>query len=115
MSELLKCIDCVVEQDNLAKLRKAESYALLADEPSDEAHREQFAVLVRFKDCRQIKELFLGIIELKRTDAESFMTAIQNFLTTKGVDITKAVFVGFDGCNVMSGENKGKSHSVNII
>ena len=35
------------------------------------------------------------------------MEAIERFLMAKGIDITKAVFVGFDRCNTMSGENKG--------
>lgn len=36
------------------------------------------------------------------------MTAIETFLLAKGIDITKALFVGFDGCNTMSGVNTGK-------
>jgi hypothetical protein len=108
VSDIVREINNVLESDLLDALRKADSYALLADESSDESHREQFAILARFKKEEIVDDFFLGIIEVKRTDAASLMAAIEEFLRAKNIDITKAAFVGFDGCNTMSGENKGK-------
>ena len=68
---------------------------------------EQFAILVRFPCDKSVRDHFLGIIHVERTDAASLMQAIEIFLQAKGVDIKKAFFVGFYGCNTMSGENKG--------
>ena len=45
-------------------------------------------------------------------DAATLIGEIEKFLQAKGVDISKAMFVGFDGCNTMSGENKGTYNSV---
>lgn len=88
--------------------KNASWYSLLADESSDEGNREQFAVLARYVQDSKISEDFLELIDLQRSDAESLMTAIETFLLAKGIDITKAMFVGFDGCYTMSGVNTDK-------
>ena len=82
-------------------------YSLLADESSDDSHQEQFAILCRFSFKCKVDDYYLGLIEVTGTDSASLMEAIERFLMAKGIDITKAVFVGFDGCNTMSGENNG--------
>lgn len=110
VSEIIKCVNHVLQSDILENLRAADMFTLLADESSDESHREQFAIIVRFKHENVVQDYFLGIVEVKRTDAASIMAGIEDFLRLKGVDITKAVFVGFDGCNTMSGENKGENY-----
>ena len=76
---------------------------------SDEGNREQYAILARFVQDIKISEVFLGLIHLQRLDTESLMTAIETFLLAKGIGITKAMFVGFDGCITLSGVNTGKA------
>ncbi|WAR08290.1 ZMYM1-like protein [Mya arenaria] len=108
VSEIVSCIDRYLELDILRKVKSANMYSLLADESSDESHREQFAILVRIKgESGALEDYFLGITHVKKQDAESLMSAIEDFLLRKGLDIRKALFVGFDGCNTMSEENKG--------
>nr|XP_022338341.1 E3 SUMO-protein ligase KIAA1586-like isoform X3 [Crassostrea virginica] len=107
VQEIVASISLTIEQETLEAVREATWYSLLADESSDEGNREQFAVIVRFVQNGIVKEAFLGLIHLHKTDAESLMMAIETFLLAKGVDITKAIFVGFDGCNTMSGVNSG--------
>ena len=94
----------------LEKLRAAPYFALLADESSDEANREQFAILVKFPCGKTITDHYLGVIHVARTDAASLMTAIETFLIGKDVDISKALFVVIDGCNTMSGANTGNTY-----
>ena len=72
---------------------------------SDVGNREQYAILARFVRDIKISEVFLGLIHLQRSDTESLMTAIETFF----VGNTKAMFVGFDGCNTLSGVNTGKA------
>ena len=108
VSDILTSIDHILEEEVLMKVRSAPFYSLLADESSDEAHKEQFAVLIRCPSgINKVKDHFLGIIHVERTDAASLMEAIETFLHRKQLDIKKAYFVGFDGCNTMSGENTG--------
>ena len=107
VTEVLMSINSCLEEELLDALRKADMYSLLADESSDDSHREQFAILCRFSFKCKVDDYYLGLIEVTGTDSASLMEAIERFLMAKGIDITKAVFVGFDGCNTMSGENKG--------
>ena len=72
---------------------------------SDEGNREQYAILARFVRDIKISEVFLGLIHLQISDTESLMTAIETFF----VGNTKAMFVGFDGFNTLSGVNTGKA------
>lgn len=62
-------------------------------------------MLVRLIRDGTVKEAFLELVHLHKTDAESLMLAIENFLLANGVDITRGIFVGFDGCNTISGVN----------
>lgn len=109
VAELLNAISLHLEMKFYEKFQKVQAFALLADESSDQGHREEFAVLVRYIDpeTNEVKEQYLGIIHVQRTDANSLMQALETFLIGKNIDMKKALFVGFDGCNVMSGENKG--------
>lgn len=106
-TELLQSISLFLVNQMLEKLRNAPYYSLLADESSDKARKEQFAILVRFPCEQVITDTFLGMIHVQRTDAASLMNAIEIYLNAKQIDIKKAYFNGFDGCNTMSGENKG--------
>lgn len=74
---------------------------LLADESADDANREQLAIIICFIDP-------LGLLKLQCTYEESLMSGIESILTAKGLDITKAIFLGFDGYSVMCGVNTGK-------
>ena len=107
VTEVLMSINSCLQEELLDALRKADMYSLLADESSDDSHREQFAILCRFSFKCKVDDYYLGLIEVTGTDSASLMEAIERFLMAKGNDITKAVFVGFDRCNTMNGEKKG--------
>ena len=93
-------INSCLEEELLDALRKTDMYSLLADESSDDSHREQFVILCRFSLKCKVDDYYLGLMEqVTGTDSASLMEAIERFLMAKGIDITKAVFVGFDGCN----------------
>lgn len=79
----------------------------LADESSYESRREEFAILAQFRRDGKVGDHYLGLIEVQRTDTESLMKEIERFLIAKGIRVENAMFVGFDGCNTMSGQNKG--------
>ncbi|KAH3893011.1 hypothetical protein DPMN_017149 [Dreissena polymorpha] len=85
----------------------------MADESTDEAKRTQFAIIVKFLRKGKIEDVFLGLIHVTSATAENLMDAIERFLMAKGIPIEKAILVGFDGCNTMSGENKGKYKKFN--
>lgn len=108
VQELLESLSFVFEDDILQSLRSAASYALMADESTDEGNRNQFAIVAKFLYQGAVQDVFLGLVRVTSATAGNLMTAIERFLMGKGVPLDKAVMVGFDGCNTMSGENKGK-------
>ncbi|XP_045208368.2 uncharacterized protein LOC123560182 [Mercenaria mercenaria] len=105
--EILDVIDKYFEKSILEEVRSCDFYSILADESTDDANRTQFAVLIRCLSDGDVQEHLVGIINVKKTDAASLMDAIQIFLNSHDIDITKAVFCAFDGCNTMSGVNTG--------
>ena len=109
VTDLLDCINLFFEDALLKRVRECDFFSLLADESSDEANKTQFAILIRCLIDKSVDDHLLGLINVSRTDAATLMGEIERFLLAKGVDISKAMFVGFDGCNTMSGENKGTS------
>ena len=58
---------------------------------------------------------FLGLVNLIRGTAEAIMNALQGFLVEKGIDITMARFLAFDGCNTMSGVQKGRHRVLTVL
>lgn len=89
-------------------LRNAEAFTLLADESCDEAGREQFALYGKWEDgIGEIKERFLGIINVPKIDSESLVNKIKHFMTAKDIQVKRMRFMAFDGANVMSGEGTG--------
>lgn len=55
----------------------------------------------------EIKERFLGIINVRKTDSESLVNQIKHFMMSKDTQVKRMRFIAFDGANVMSGERTG--------
>lgn len=108
VSEFIDIIGEYIERKLLDNLLNCNFYTLLADESTDEANREQLSLFAKFIIGREtVSDHFLGIVNVQKTDAESLMMAIEQFLLAKQIDITKCRFVAFDGTNTMSGEVTG--------
>lgn len=68
-----------IEEKLLVSLRNANFFTLLADESTDEQNREQLSIFIKWPTTSGLQDHFSGIINVKRTDAESFMRAIEMF------------------------------------
>lgn len=122
VSELINILGEHIERKLLRSLRRSQFYTLLADESTDEANHEQLSVYAKFvdrdyafgdPDSKLITDHYLGLIHVDRTNAESLMSAMEQFIGAKQVDITRCRFVAFDGCNTMSGEVSGTIFHLN--
>jgi hypothetical protein len=107
VSDIIDAISKPIEIELLELLQNADYFALLADESTDQANREQFSILCKWLHNEEVKEHYVGLIHVKKTDAHSLMSAIEQFFTAKNIDLTKVRFLGFDGTNTMSGEISG--------
>jgi hypothetical protein len=81
----------------------------MADETSNISGTEQLSIEIRFfdNDKRAIREEFLGFIELHSMDAVNIASAIGNCIQNEGLDGTKHVGQGYDGCATMAGKVNG--------
>lgn len=107
VTDIIEAISRPIEEELLSSLRNAKYFALLADESTDEANREQFSIMCKWLHNNEVKGHYMGLIHVKKTDALSLLTAIEQFFMAKNVDLTKVRFLGFDGTNTMSGEVTG--------
>lgn len=80
---------------------------VLVDEFLDESCREECVILVWFRWNGKVGDYYFGFIEVQCIDIESLMKEIERFFIVKGIRVENVMFVGFDGCNIMSGKNKG--------
>lgn len=95
-NEIVKCVN-----DSMA-------FSLMADESADIAGKEQLSIGVRYvTQTYDIKEEFLGFVELQKLNAEAIATSIIQFTSRVGLDMSKLVGLGFDGCSTMSGKENG--------
>jgi hypothetical protein len=108
VTELVEIISETIEVKLLESLRNAHQFTLLADESTDEAGREQFAIYARW-DTTESKDTYLGIIHVTKTNSANLTAEIQSFFQAKGVSLTGLRFMAFDGANTMSGVNTGKT------
>jgi len=70
----------------------------LADETANISGKEQLSIGLRFFDekANEIKEEFLGFIELDELDAKNIAKAINDFVTNLNLDPDKFVGLRFD-------------------
>ena len=86
----------------------AREFSLLSDETTDIADRAELAIFIRYvdSDCHQVKEDFLGVIEVAGSkEAEVLCQITCEILREKGVDINQIRFNSSDGTNTMSGKS----------
>ncbi|XP_062556769.1 zinc finger MYM-type protein 1-like [Armigeres subalbatus] len=108
-NQIISICGDIVLAELLNDARNAAAYSILADESCDISGKEQLSIGVRFFDSRkkEIREEFLGFVELDAMDANAIATSIANFLQKTGLDPDKCVGQGYDGCSTMAGKDNG--------
>ncbi|XP_060588204.1 uncharacterized protein LOC132743670 [Ruditapes philippinarum] len=106
VTEIIGILSDYLENKLLTDLR-GKKFTLLADESTDQANRTQLSVFARWVGNGEVKESYMGLINVERTSSAALMDGIRVFCLGKGIELRNIRFVGLDGCNAMSGENKG--------
>lgn len=108
-NEIIDLCGTVIREQIVTMIKGACAYSILADETADISGKEQLSIGLRFFDekANEIKEDFLGFVELEGLDAKSIAKAIENFVTKLNLDPDNCVGLGFDGCSTMSGQEGG--------
>ena len=109
VTQMVNVLSDYLERMLLKDLNEVGQYSLLSDESSDRAHRSQMSVMARFsRGTEKVATHFLGFVQLERGTAEAIMEALSTFLLDKNISMQDLLFMAFDGCNTMSGVQKGK-------
>ena len=92
------------------EVSKAEYFAVIADETTDAAQKEQLSICLRFvSDSLQVEELFLGLYEAKSTTAEAIFLLIKDALIRLQLPIENLRGQCYDGAANMAGAFTGKT------
>ena len=84
--EILNCISTVLETHDSNEL-KNNYFSLMADESTNIKNICEMTIIIRFvTDCGKIKELFLCIVELSSTNAQTITETIDRELKKRGLD-----------------------------
>lgn len=111
-NELVNTCGFVIKADVVHEINNSECFSVLADETADIAGIEQLSIGARYF-CGSVKEAFLGFVQLKKCDAQSIAHAILQYLEDIGLDMSKLVGQGYDGCATMSGHIRGVQQIIN--
>ena len=96
-----------VEKYVFNSLKMSEHFSVLADENTDISSQKEMSICGRWIEKDNVVERFLGMIHIKKADAETMADSLLQFLSDRGIDIQKLRGIGFDGASTMSGHRSG--------
>ncbi|RVE46777.1 hypothetical protein evm_008561 [Chilo suppressalis] len=108
-NEILNICGLLIREKLVDDVKAASAYSILADETADIAGKEQLSIGLRYYDQKEknIKEEFIGFVELQKMDAQTIATEINRFINSLNIDVNKCVGQGYDGCATMAGKDGG--------
>lgn len=66
VTDIIEAISRPIEEELLSSLRNAKYFALLADESTDKANREQFSIMCKWLHNNEVKGHYMGLIHVKK-------------------------------------------------
>ncbi|XP_061181206.1 zinc finger MYM-type protein 1-like [Saccostrea echinata] len=112
-NEIINLLANQIRTAIVADCNKSKCFALIADETTDTATREQLSVCLRYLVRDQvsneisIKEDFLDFVMARSTKGEHLAELLIQTLQGAGIDIAKMRAQGYDGAANMSGKYSG--------
>ncbi|KAF0711672.1 52 kDa repressor of the inhibitor of the protein kinase-like [Aphis craccivora] len=96
------------EREIVGKVNASEGFAVLADETTDIATKEQLTLCVRFIDNNNmVNESFLQFVIINSLTGNDLASAIIDGLNNCGINCDYLIGQGYDGASNMSGKYKG--------
>ena len=116
-NELIALAGLEVKESILKDVRSAGWFSVMADECTDVATLEQMSMCIRFvdestPDQPQVREEFVGFVQLDRTSVAFISEAILQFLKDCNLNISNLHGQGYDGASVMASKVSGVSTQI---
>lgn len=108
--EFIKFIAQSIKESIIADIKKSEFYSILLDSSTDKSTTVQLVLYAKYCIDGELKESFLGIVELNSATAEEYFQAVQVELKEYGLhwnETEKLVGLGTDGVASMIGCTNG--------
>ena len=107
ISEFLQVIATQIEEKQLQNALLFFFCSLLIDETTDVSAINEMVIYARYMYDGNVATMFLKICELFDGTADTIETSLQDFMTDKGLPVSRMVGLGTDGANVMVGRHSG--------
>ena len=96
-----------VEESLLNQLHKAPFFSIMADECTDVTTIEELTICCCWVESGVPEEHFIGILPLKKANAESIYSALVEYCREKNIQLGKLIGMGFHGAATSSGDKTG--------
>ena len=110
-NELITTCGDILRKQIVNDVNKSTGFSILADETADISGTEQLSIGVRFVDLTpepKIREEFLGFTPIiGPCDADHISQIILDQCAQYGLDLSKLMGQGYDGCSTMAGKENG--------
>lgn len=110
-NEIISICGDILREHIMQAINSSAFYSVIADESADISGVEQLSIAIRFVDKKTtgyyIREEFLGFVPLESMDAITISNKILSSLKHFGLNSSKMVGQGYDGCSVMAGKING--------
>ena len=115
-NDLIGTFETVLPKDLTNAINQSKCFALLADETTDIFGKEQLSIGIRYLDSNSILcEEFLGFFELGDRTAAGIANTLLKACNELGVDMSKLIGQGYDGCSAMTGMLNGVQAKIREI
>ena len=116
---IIGAIGKIIRRKIVADVKSSKFYSVLADETRDAAKLDQMTLCLRYvgteNDMKVVKEKFLEFCDVDDETGAGLARAIMRGLEDGGLDIRHIRGQGYDGCNAMSGINKGVQAEIKTV
>lgn len=107
-NELLKIMVQMIVREISDNIRKSLYFALMADETTDVANKEQLVVCLRWIDqALDVHEDFTGLYQIDNTSAQTITDSIQDVLVRLNISLSQCRGQTYDGASAMSSPKSG--------
>ena len=79
----------------------------MADETEDVASKKQLSFCVRYVHEEEVREEFLGFVEIEKADASTIAANVLETANESGLNLDNLVGQGYDGASVMRSPKNG--------
>ena len=115
VNELIQLMYLQVLRKLLAEIRRAEWFAIIADETRDLSSAEQFAISLRWVDSDyNVYEDLIGMVEVESTTAENLSTTIKDTLLRSVLQLSQCREQAYDGASNMAGSLSGVAKRLQV-